>query len=38
VAYGWSGVGDSPYMLDDLDPIPSRATRDVFTVTVRGDF
>jgi hypothetical protein len=38
VAYGWGNVGDSPYMLDDIDPIPSSGTRDAFTVTVRGDF
>lgn len=38
VAYGWSDVGDSPYMLDDSDSLPAHEVRDVVTITVRGDF
>ncbi len=38
VAYGWGSVGDAPDMLDDRDAIPAADTRDVVTVTVRGDF
>ncbi|HEU4363917.1 MAG TPA: hypothetical protein VFT13_00475 [Candidatus Krumholzibacteria bacterium] len=38
VAYGWSEVGDAPYMLEDRDGLPAHDTRDVVTLTVRGDF
>lgn len=38
LAYGRDTTGDGPYFLEDADALPTLATEDVFTITVRGDF
>ena len=36
--YGWSFVGDGPFLLEDPDFNLSGQESAVYTVTVRGDF
>jgi hypothetical protein len=38
LAYGRDTTGDGPYFLEDGDALPTLATEDVVTITVRGDF